>query len=182
MKSNLSTAAFLLFFILLFGFNLNSCSTAATRDRFQYTRLDFDAEMCGTVDGEKIEASLKSRPSAEDGKCVLLLSFRSPAALCGLTLSRDASGETEARLGELVLPSIDADGFFEPFLSLVYRGDAFSVRYDGNQNAIVSVCDENCDLVYLFQKEYSYPRQISGTVGSRKIELTLEKLDFIDGQ
>jgi len=181
-KSNLSTAAFLLFFVLLFGINLNACSGAAVKDRFQYTRLDFDAEISGTLDGEKIEARIKSRPSAEEGECVLLLSFHSPQALRGLTLSRDASGKTEARLGELVLREIDADGFFEPFLPLIFNGDVFSVRYDEKQNATVSVCDENCDLEYFFPKEFVYPQRISGTVGARKIELTLEKLDFIDGQ
>ena len=175
MKSDLSTAAFLLFFILLFGFGMNSCSGEVDADRFQYTKLDFDAQIHGAIDGQEIEARLQSRPAAEDGECVLLLSFQAPSPLSGLTVSRSASGIAEVRLGELVLREIDVDGFLEPFLPLICPGDISSVKRDENGNTVVSVCDENCDITYVFSADGEMPSRIYGQYKGKMLDLFIEE-------
>ncbi len=178
MKSNIATAAFLLFFILLFSFGMNSCAGEAAEDRFAYTKRDFDADICGAVDGTEIAATLKSRPSDVTGECSVSLVFESPKSLRGLVVSRGDSGKYDARLGELIVQDFDADGLIQPFLTLIYSGEISSLRRDSDGNTIVSVQNGDYDLEYVFSKDFDYPSQIKGRIGERKIELLVQSLDF----
>ena len=179
MKSNIATAAFLLLCILMFGFQMNSCKSAELRDRFEYTSRDLNAKICGTVDGDDVEIILKSRPSAADNEYDVTLIFESPSALDGLVLSRAGSGICEARLGELVLRDFDADGFLEPFLTLLYSGEASSVRKDAEEGTVVTVKDGERELEYAFQDGCEHPHSIKGKIGERNIELLVQSLEFL---
>lgn len=180
MRQNVAAAAFLLLCVFMFGFGMNACGGEASRDRFGYAKRDFDAKICGNIDGDEVAAVLKSRPSAKEGECDLILSFSSPAALGGMTLTRYTSGECEARLGELVLRDFKADGLFEPFLVMLYSKDATSVKRNDGKSTTVRVSDGSCELEYLFLDGYDYPHSIKGSIGERKIELTVQSLDFIE--
>lgn len=179
MKSNIATAAFLLLCILVFGFGMNSCGGAATKDRFAYTDRNFDAKISGNIDGKEFSVILKNRPNAAEDECATVLSFESPASLNGLVLSRDTEGICEARLYELILQDFKADGLFEPFLSLLYSGEISSVKKTEKGDTVIRVNDATFDLEYTFPKGYEYPYSIKGNVGGREIELFIKRLDFI---
>lgn len=179
MKSNIATAAFLFFCILIFGFQMNSCKSADLKGRFEYSRCDLDAKICGTVDGDEVEVILKSRPSAAENEYGVTLIFESPAALDGLVISRAQTGICEARLGELVLRDFDADGFLEPFLTLLYSGEISSIKRDAEGNTAVTVKDGERELEYVFRDECEYPYSIKGRIGERSIALVVQSLDLL---
>lgn len=179
MKSNIATAAFLLLCILMFGFGMNSCSGVYTRDRFAYTNRDFDARVEGKIDGDEVAVKIQNRPGAADGEYNTILSFTSPAALCGLILSVNGNGEFEARLDELILRDFKADGLLKPFLSLIYSGDIASVSVNENKATLISVKTDEYDLIYVFPDGYEYPESIKGKIGERKIELWVKSFEFI---
>ena len=179
MKSNIATAAFLLLCILVFGFTMNSCGSAATKDSFSYTSRNFDAKISGNIEGEEVSVILKNRPNAAEGEYVTTLSFESPAALSGLVLSRNAEGICEARLYELIMHDFKADGLFEPFLSLLYSGEIASVTKNSAEDTVVRVNNAEFNLEYTFLAGYEYPYSIKGMVGDREIELYVKRLDFV---
>jgi hypothetical protein len=179
LKSNIATAAFFLLCILVFGFAMNSCVGTATKDRFGYTNRNFDARICGSIEGDEVAVTLKSRPDALEGEYEATLSFEAPASLCGLVLSRGADGICEARLYELIMRDFKADGLIEPFLSLVYSGEIALATQNSVGDAIIYVKNETCDLEYTFPEGYDYPHRIKGVVNDREIELFVERLDFV---
>ncbi len=178
MRSNISTAAFLLLCVLVFGFGMNACGTNASRDSFGYTRRDFNAKICGRVDGDEVEIIIKNRPTANEGEYDLTLYYTSPSALAGLVVSRTAQGEYEARLGELVMRNFKADGLFEPVLPFLYQGPA-TVRRNSDKSTSVNVSTRDYELEYIFQKECDYPQSIKGMAHGREIELWVQSLDFV---
>lgn len=177
MKSNIATAAFLLLCILMFGFGMNSCSGVYSRDRFAYTSRDFDAHVEGRIDGDEVAIKIQNRPSATESEYNLILSFTSPTALGGLTLSRCGNGRCEARLGELILQDFKAEGLLKPFLSLIYSGEIASVSIDEDKATVISVKTDEYDLIYCFPDGYEYPQSIIGKVGDRKIELLIKSFE-----
>lgn len=178
MKSNTATMAFLLLCIIIFGFGMNACGGNATRDRFEYTERDINAKINGTVDGDDVNVVLKSRPDAGQGEYDLTLTFESPDALGGLVISHNTNGSYEARLGELIMHDFKADGLFEPFLTLLYHGEIASVFRDSEGHTTFFVKQEGIDLEYLFLKGSAYPYSIKGSLGDRKIELFVQRLDL----
>ncbi len=180
MKSNIATAAFLLLFILIFAFGLNSCSDGMAQDRLEYTEKDFDAEISGTLDGQRIEAILRNRPSAENGECIRTLTFTFPESLRGMILSCSNEEENEIRLGDLIIKDIDTSGLWQPFFPFFGTSEMLSTETDRNGNTVISVCDENCDVKYVFSQDSDYPKRIFGKVGDRKIDLSVKSLNFKD--
>ena len=179
MKSNVATVAFLLLCIIIFGIGMNACGGAATRNRFEYTERSLDAKIYGKIVGNEVAVTLKSRPRAAEGECDLTVICESPAAFSGLAVSRSTSGIYEARLGELIVRDFKADGFLEPFLTLLYHGEISSVSRDSKGNTTILVNQGEIRLEYLFPKDQEYPQSIKGSIGKREIELFVQSLDFI---
>jgi len=178
MRSNIAAAAFLILCIFVFGFMLNSCAGADYADRFSYTAHDFEAKIQGQIDGNEVSVILRSRRSENEGNTVTL-TYKSPDALDGIVLSQTASGEYEARLGELVLQDFNAEGLLKPFLPFLYSGEIASARKDGEGHTVISVKSGENDLEYVFSEKSEYPHSVKGRVGERYIELFVETLEFI---
>lgn len=180
MRSNVATIAFLLLCLIIFGFRINACGENEVRDRFEYTERDFDAKIYGSIADDEVSAILKSRVSTCKGEYDITLAFESPDTIDGLVISHNTQTDTyEARLGELILHKFKADGLLEPFLTLLYHGEVYSVSRDNIGNTSVFVKQDGMELEYLFLKGSEYPYSITGSVGGRGIELFVESLNFV---
>ena len=169
----------LLLVVILISIAASSCKSNIAKSRFEYALHDFDAEITGTINGDKVSAKLQSRPSAGAESYKIVLSFDAPESLCGVVLSYRADGTGEARLGDIILREFNPDGFFEPFLPLLYSGEVASITRIENGSTVVSVQNERYDLEYVFLKGCEYPQSIKGTVEEREIELFVQSLDFV---
>ena len=179
MKSNIATLGFFLLVLFAYIFCSGSCSgVSLIADPFEYTKQDFDAEIQGNIDGIDIKALLQSRPSAVGGEVSICLKFSSSESLRGLTLTRFLDGREEARLGELKVDNSNLKGLIEPFE--VYFGSftVSSQRCGDNGEIYVSVCDENCDLEYVFAPETEFPCKVSGTYNGRNVDLSVTDFKF----
>lgn len=179
MKSNIATLGFFLLVLFAYIFCSGSCSgVSLIADPFEYTKQDFDAEIQGNIDGIDIKALLQSRPSAVGGEVSICLKFSSSESLRGLTLTRFLDGREEARLGELKVDNSNLKGLIEPFE--VYFGNftVSSQRCGDNGDIYVSVCDENCDLEYVFAPETEFPCKVSGTYNGRDVDLSVTDFKF----
>ncbi|MGM9643963.1 MAG: hypothetical protein ACI3X1_02645 [Eubacteriales bacterium] len=179
MKSNIATLGFLLLVLFAYIFCSGSCSgVSPVADPFKYANRDFNAEIQGNIDGVDIKALLQSRPSAVGGEASICLRYTSPESLEGLTLTRFHDGREEARLGELKVDNYNLKGLIEPFE--VYFGNftVSSQRCGDNGEIYVSICDENCDLKYVFAHGTEYPCKVSGTYKGRNIDLSVTDFKF----
>ena len=171
MKSSMQTIGFLLFSFFFFTFCLGSCKSEAAIDRSGYTQRSFDARIVGELDGERIEGILHNRPDAEPGKVDVLFCFEAPLSVKGVTVCRDSEGNISASLGEMTL----SDHFFEPlsdiFLPVVDMGEISSVTGNGDGSVTVRICDENCNLEYIFPPDGDLPDRIRGTFRGRSIDI-----------
>ena len=178
MRANIATAAFFILCFFVFGFMFSSCAAVGETDYFGYVSRDFDAKMHGQIDGDEVSLTLKNRRGADGGNSVTLI-FDSPKALDGVVLSRSDTGEYEARLGELILHDFNAEGLFEPFLTLLHSREIASIKKDSEGRAIINVKQGEVDLEYVFSDKITHPHSIKGRVGERNIELFVDSLDFI---
>lgn len=171
MKSNIATLGFLLFSLFVYMFCSGSCSKSSLLSKpFEFENKDFDTEIQGNIDGMEIKAQLQSRPSAVGGEASICLKFTSPESLEGMILTRFHDGREEARLGETTINSY-FKGLIEPFEVYFEKFTVSSQRCGDNGEIYVSVCDENCDLVYVFKPEAEYPFKVNGIINGRKINL-----------
>ena len=152
MKSEMHAVGFLLLFIFLFVFFSSSCTGITAQDKSEYTKNDFTVEVRGSIEEKEIGAILYSRPHAEGEEARAILRFTYPESLCGMTATLSANGEQSLRLGDTVT---DADGIYSltaPFRPIYEMGEPYSLTKDARGEEKVRICDENCDLVYIFPK------------------------------
>ena len=173
MKSSMQTIGFLLFSLFFFTFCLGSCKSEAAIDRSGYTQKNFDAKIVGELDGERIEGILHNRTDAESGNIGALFCFEAPLSVKGMTVYRDCTGSITTRLGDLTL----SDELFEPlsdiFLPIVDMGEISFVTGNGDGSVTVRICDENCDLEYIFPPDGDIPGRIWGTFNGRSIDIDI---------
>ncbi len=172
MKSDIAAASFLILFLLIFAFYSTSCSSNVISDPFDYTDEDFDVEISGTVDEQSVRAKLSVRPNAGEEECSICLCFIYPEHLNGITVTLYSDGKSEARLGSSVYSGIDFEGLVAPFLSLCEGKEISSVKKYGDRNE-VRVCDESCDLNYVFLHDFKIPVSVKGEYSGRIIDLKL---------
>ncbi len=180
MKSNIATFGFLLLFLLVYMFCSNSCSEQMVSDPFEYTEKAFDAELFGKIDGEEMGAVLQSRPNAAGEEIKVCARFIAPRGLSSITVSLTGDGITEARIGDLKIENDHLKGLLKPFESFYEHASVSSLYRGGNKKLYVTVCDENCDLEYVFAAESPYPEQIKGVYYGRKIEFSVKIFKFAD--
>lgn len=180
MKSNISTLGFILLVLLAYVFCSGSCSGAIRfSDPFEFTNRSFDAKIHGNIDGVDIKASLQNRPS-DVGEVSICLKFTFPESLEGLTLTRYHDGREEVRLGELKVDNSNLKGLIEPFEVYLESFTVSSQRSGDNEEIYVSICDENCDLEYVFMSETEYPCKVSGTYKGRIVDLSVTDFKFLE--
>ena len=178
MKSEMHAAGFLLLFLFLFVFFSSSCSAGATRDRAEYTKKNFSVEISGSIDEKEIGAILHSRPDARDEEPRALVCFTYPKSLCDIITTVSAEGECNIRLGDIVTDAEGLDGLVVPFRPVFEMGEIYSVTVDGDGCDKVRICDEKCDLIYVFEQNSSVPTRIYGDFWGKKIDLILKNFSF----
>lgn len=179
MKSNIATLGFLLLVLFAYIFCSGSCSgTSAISNPFGYSNRDFNAEIQGNIDGVEIKALLQNRPSAVGEEASICLRYTAPESLEGLTLTRFCDGREEARLDELKVDNYNLKGLIEPFEVYLGSFTVSSQRRGDSGEILVSVCDENCDLKYVFAPETEYPCKVSGTFMGRHIDFSVTYFEF----
>ncbi len=179
MRSDIATVGFLLFFLLIFVFCSNSCSEDTLKDPFEYTKAEFDAEICGTVDGSELSAVIHSHPRTKDAESFIEIKFTYPKTLEGLCAKLYENGGSEVRLGELSAENIDISGLIEPFSAYLSPKEITSAQVGDKGEKILSVCDENCDLKYVFTQNKNYPEKISGNIEGRQICFEAKSFVFL---
>ena len=177
MKNVVGTVAFLLLVLFGFMFFPISCGSNITEDRLELFRRDSRIEIDGIVDGKEIKATLFSFPGAEGADIRASLSFNSPRSLEGINVTLQANGECYARLGDTVIDTEGLDGLIEPFIPLISPGEAYSIRrLDGCEE--VRVCDENCDLTYVFEEGSGILKRVYGKYSERSIDMGIKSFSF----
>ncbi len=179
MRSDIATVGFLLFFLLIFVFCSNSCSEDTLKDPFEYTKAEFDAEICGMLGESEFSAVIHSHPGARDAEGFIEINFTCPKALEGLCAKLYENGSSEVRLGELSAENIDISGLIEPFSVYISDKEISSAQVGDKGEKILSVCDENCDLKYIFSPNEVYPEKINGNIEGRQILFETKSFVFL---
>ncbi len=180
MKTAIQTVCFFLLFFFWFLICPSSCTSEASIDRRAYTKSDFDAKICGELDGIRIEGILQNRPSATGDSVKALFRFESPDSLRGLTVSVSGNGSVSARLGDVCDSSDSLFSLTDFFLSVTEMGEPSSVEKNKDGGVTVRVCDENCDLKYAFSSDSPIPSQISGKYKGRSVTFSLTQIQSFD--
>ena len=167
--------AFDLFTLIFFPV---SCASRATEDRFEYSKKNFEAEISGYVNDKELSAIIQSRPGAGENDPKLTVRFTSPESLEGITVTLLANGECSARLGDVCADTNGAYGLIEPFIPLVSAGEIYSVKKNQDGSESVRICDENCDLIYVFEPNSTAPSRIYGTFSGNEIDIILKNFSF----
>lgn len=178
MKSVLQTACLILLFLFTLIFFPVSCASRATEDRFKYAKKNFEAEISGYVNDKEFSAIIQSRPDASENDPKLTVRFTSPESLEGITVTLLANGECSARLGDVCADTEGICGLIEPFVSLVNAGEIYSVKKNQDGSQSVRICDENCDLIYVFPQKSGYPTHVSGKYHEKNIDLEIKSFSF----
>ena len=176
MKTALQTVCFFLLFFFWFLICPSSCASEAAIDRSAYTKQDFYAKICGELDGHKMEGVLQSRPSALGESAKAIFKIEVPDSLRGITVSVDASGDVSARLGEICKTDDSLSSIADFFLPVCEMGEPYSVEKCTDGGVKIRVCDEKCDLVYLFLPESPLPSRISGIYKGKRMDLSVAKI------
>ena len=169
---------FLLLFLFLFVFFSSSCTAGATRDRAEYLKNDFSVEVSGSVGEKEIGAILQSRHDAVGNETRALVRFTSPKSLCNLVATVSADGKCNARLGDVIVDAEGLEGLVEPFSPVFEMGEIYSVTVDDDGCERVRICDENCDLIYVFEPNSTAPSRIYGTFSGNEIDIILKNFSF----
>lgn len=178
MRKKMLLSSILLIFLLLFAVALPSCKSGGIEDRFAYTKRNFKAEIKGSVDGQEVFAVILNCPDASSDGSRTIVRFNAPDTLKGITVTLSESGSCAARLGDKAMSATWAKGLIEPFLPLVTGGEIYSVAKNDNGGQNVRICDENCDLIFVFKESASTPSHISGKISGREIELEVQNFSF----
>ena len=177
MKNGVGTVAFFLLVLFLFMFFPVSCASDTAGDRLELFGRDSRIEIEGIVDGKEIKATLFSFPGAEDAEIRASVLFHSPASLNGINVTLLTSGKYSARLGDTAIDTEGLDGLIEPFIPLISPGEAYSIRrLDGCEE--VRVCDENCDLTYVFEEGSGILKRVYGKYSERSIDMGIKSFSF----
>ncbi len=174
MRSDIATVGFLLLFLLVFIFCSNSCSEPSSQDPLEFTQNNFDAELCGAIDGNEFSAFLQCCSASDRNGKSISVEFSSPLSVRGMKISKGANGEYKLELGDMITNKVNASGLMEPFSALFENKKATSSRKGDHGERILSVCDENCDLEYIFLLDDTYPCKIRGTINERKIDINIK--------
>ena len=169
------------FFILILTFSallFTSCGNDVAKDKFKYANMDFKVEISGFIDGNKVSATFYSTPSAPENGTKAMIKFHSPKALDGVVVSLSNTDEYGARLGSSALSGEWARGLFEPFFPIFQTGEIYSVQKSNTGEIDIRICDENCDLTYVFFKNSEFPSRIFGKYSGRDIDFTLQSFDY----
>ena len=184
MKKDLEALGFLLFFLFLFIFFSSSCTRGATEERVGYADKSFRCDITGYVNGKEIEATLTHIHNPSEDGIEALVYFSSPKGVEGVTVTLSANGICNARLGDTVIESIGLKGLIYPLEPIFDVGDTYSVRKTQEGATEVRVCDENCDLKYVFLPNSSVPSQIIGKNNGAEVDFRLTdfSFDFVSGK
>ncbi len=178
MKNGLQTAGFLLLFLFVFIFFSSSCESTMTRDRSEYTKNSFKVEICGKSDEIEIGATLCSLADAKNEEIRATLRYTSPSSLDGMTVTLSANGKYSVRLNGTTADTKGSEGLIEAFRPVFEMGEIYSVTKNSSGGEDVRVCDENCDLIYVFSKNEITPSHIRGQYKGKNIDLTLRNFSF----
>lgn len=181
MKNGVSTVAFLLLILFGFMFFPTSCGRKIGVDRFDFADMDVMAQVEGMIDGKEISATVFSFPRAEGEEIRASVLYHSPASLEGISITMEACGECSARLGDMTLNTGGLDGLIEPFMPLISPRTVYSVERTESLDEKIRICDENCDLYYVFDGEEGVLKSISGKYMDRDIDIRIKSfsLDFV---
>ncbi len=176
MKTALQTVCFFLLFFFLFLICPSSCTSTAAIDRGAYTRQNFDARICGELDGIEFEGVLQNRPHAEGEALKTVFRVESPDSLRGITVSVDKTGAVSARLGEICKSgsSISSMAYF--FLPVTEMGEAYSIEKGSNGVINIRVLDDDRDLMYIFASDSRLPSRINGIFRGKVIDLSVVEM------
>ena len=176
MKTALQTVCFFLLFFFWFLICPSSCASEAAVNRGAYTKQNFDVKIRGELDGLEIEGVLQSRPDAEGESIKALFRAEAPQSLRGITVSVDGNGCVSARLGEICKTDDSFSSIADFFLPVCEMGEPYSVEKCTDGGVKIRVCDEKCDLVYLFLPESPLPSRISGIYKGKRMDLSVAKI------
>lgn len=171
-------SCFFTLILMLSVFASASCHSGDIEDRFDYTERNFKVEISGFIDENEVFATLYSIPGTIGDESRAMIKFHSPRALDGITVSVSKKGEYSARLGSAAVSCEWAQEIFEPFLPVIERGEIYSVRKNESGGADIRICDENCDLIYVFKQDSDAPSRIYGKISGRSIDLSLQNFVF----
>ncbi len=175
LRNDLSTISFLLLFAFVFIFCSNSCTQIPSTDYFEYTENKFNAVISGEIDGSEIEARLAFDPQAESEDVKILLTFSKPESLAGLNLTLFADGSSSARIGDVVVESIDLEGISAPFIHICTRQEPYSVKKFDDGSTSVTVKNSEGSFEYRFKRASYLPFKIKGNIGERHIDVTISE-------
>ena len=173
MKTALQTVCFFLLFFFVFLICPSSCASEASVDRSLYTRQNFDAKICGTVRGMEIEGVLHNRPTAADSLAKAEFIFSEPEALKDLSLSLEADGGVSARLYGMTVTSDHIAPLANFFLPVIKMGEIKSVERSKDGEIKLCICDEDCNLEYVFLSSTLLPSRICGEYDGCMIDISI---------
>ncbi len=156
----------------------SSCRSINAEKKLEYVKSAFCAKIRGRVDENEVIATLYSNPDAQNDGVRATLVFSHPKGLQGVTVTLCANGEYGVRVGESSVRADWAEGLLKPYFPIFSVGGVYSAQLldDGTQK--IRVCDENCDLIYVFDKDSNAPRNIQGVYFSKNIDFVIEDFSF----
>jgi hypothetical protein len=168
-------------FFMLFAISAVSCDSM-TDDCIDSLKHPFFADVCGTVDGEIIEAKIYCDPSDHKTKEIyekLIVTFSSPEGLEGVTVTLLSSGEGLVRFENV----ISKDPYYAPmtelFSSLFISGEPLTVKREDDGNMTLCYKDAERDLTYTFDSQCNLTL-IEGSQNGKTISLRISSLQKTD--
>ena len=138
MRKQSSLACFLLILGVLFA--ATACKDGSTGSYFSYRESNFHAEIQGELNGVSFTAEI-GRTGTEDG-ATLYVTYLSPEALNGLTVTQNAGGEVSVSLDGITPGTETVQSLIAPLQALFEGEEILTVQKNGQTTTLQTAPDQ----------------------------------------
>lgn len=138
MRKQSSLACFLLVVGMLFS--LVACNGGSAGNYFSYRESNFHAEIQGELNGVSFTAEI-GRTGAEDA-AALYVTYLSPEALNGLTVTQNAGGEVSVSLDGITPGTETVQSLIAPLQALFEGEEILTVQKNGQTTILQTAPDQ----------------------------------------
>lgn len=142
MRKQQRLTCFLLLLCALFS--LAACNKGSTGSYFSYRKNDFHAEIRGELNGISFTAEI-GQTDTEDG-AILFVTYLSPEALDGLTVTQNGDGEVSVTLGEITPSGEIAHLLLSPIKALFVGDEILAVQKNAQSTILQTAPDQTLTL------------------------------------